>query len=117
MLEEDEMGQLFYGSTGTAIEVDDVLLAHAQVVAFTKLRRGESFLMSWKRPEGAGRETIWVQAAIPLRFVCESAQEIPLDGHLLEELAHAASSARGMDLSPQPARALSAVDGRMGLAA
>ncbi|WP_203137509.1 DUF7882 family protein [Microbacterium sp. JZ31] len=103
------MGQLFYGPTEQAIEVDDALLAHVQVVAFTKLRRNESFVMSWQRSEGPGRETVWVQPSIPLRFVCES--EIPMDGRLLEELAQAAASLRGMDLSPNVAPALTAMEG------
>ncbi|WP_261166992.1 hypothetical protein [Microbacterium sp. Marseille-Q6965] len=94
------MGQLFYGSTDQPIEVDDELLMHVQLVAFTKLRRGESFVISWKRPSGAGRETIWVHSSIPLRFVCE-AEPVSLDGALLEELAHAATSSRGMDLSAE----------------
>ncbi|MEL5991271.1 hypothetical protein ACOKGD_01550 [Microbacterium phosphatis] len=105
------MGQLFYGSTEQAIEVDDALLTHVQLVAITKLRRGESFVMTWKRPSGTGRETVWVQSSIPLRFVCESDEEIPVDGKLLEDLAHAAASIRGMDLSTDVAPTLRAMQG------
>ena len=111
MSKGDVMGQLFYGSTEQAIEVDDALLAHVQLVAFTKLRRAESFLMTWKRASGPGRETIWVQPSIALRFVCETDEEIPMNGKLLEELAQAASSARGMDLSVDVAPALTAMPG------
>lgn len=102
------MGQLFYGSTEQAIEVEDELLLHAQLVAFTKLRRGESFLISWRRPNGS-RETIWVHASIPLRFVCDTDPRGSINGRLLEELAEAAASGRGMDLSPETARTLTAV--------
>ncbi|WP_309129901.1 hypothetical protein [Microbacterium sp.] len=105
------MGQLFYGPTEQAIEVDDALLAHVQLVAITKLRRGESFVMSWKRSGGPGRETVWVQPSIPLRFLCESEENLPMDGRLLEELAQAASSLRGMDLSADVAPALTAMQG------
>ncbi|MER7796597.1 RNA polymerase subunit sigma [Microbacterium sp. NPDC096154] len=105
------MGQLFYGSTQQAIEVEDELLMHARMVAFTKLRRGESFLMSWRRPQG-GRESVWVHAAIPLRFVCESDEAISLDPRVLEEMAYAAGSMSGLDLSPERARTLSAVPAR-----
>jgi hypothetical protein len=105
------MGQLFYGSTEQAIDVDDALLAHVQLVAITKLRRGESFLMSFARSPGPGRETIWVQPSIPLRFVCESEEDIAIDGRLLEELAQAASSLRGMDLSAAVAPTLTAMRG------
>lgn len=102
------MGQLFYGSMDEAIEVDDVLLMHAQAVAFTKLRRGESFLMSWKRPSASGRETIWVQPSIPLRFIWDAEGDVSLDGSLLDELVQAAASMKGMDLSPRAPK-LSAV--------
>jgi len=105
------MGQLFYGSTGQAIEVDDALLAHVQLVTFTKLRRGESFVMSWKRPGGAGRETVWVQPSIPLRFASDSDEDIRINGKLLEDLAYAAGSLQGMDLSADVAPVLTAMRG------
>jgi len=111
------MGQLFYGSSERAIEVDDALLMHAQLVAFTKLRRGESFLISWKRPSGSGRETIWVHSSIPLRFVCESDEDVQLDARLLEELAQAAASTKGMDLSPDAVGRVTALPSRVRQAA
>ena len=65
------MGNLFYGNTADPIEMPDRLLSHVKVVAATKLRRGESFTLTLRHPEGAaaGRTTIWMQPAIPLRFV------------------------------------------------
>lgn len=41
------MGKLVYDSTFTA-EFDDRLLTHLQIVIGMKLRRGESFMFSWK---------------------------------------------------------------------
>ena len=61
------MGNLFYGNTPDPIEMPDRLLSHMKVVVATKLRRGESFTLTLRHPEGAaaGRTTIWMQPAIP----------------------------------------------------
>jgi len=94
------MAKLFYGTTPEPIVIDDRLLAHVKVVAATKLRRGESFTLSWthRGDEPVGRTTIWLQPAIPLRFVFDS--EIPesLDQDLLKRLANDANSSRGLSL-------------------
>ena len=65
------MGFLYYGSSESPITIPDRVLAHAKVVIATKLRRGESFTMSWRHPSGeqVGRSTIWIQPSIPLRLV------------------------------------------------
>lgn len=93
------MGQLFYGDGSDPIEMPDRLLAHVKVVVSTKLRRNESFTMSWRLPEGAGRSTIWLQPSIPLRFVFSSVESESLDPELLTSLAHAASSTGGMSIT------------------
>lgn len=92
------MGSLYYGSAEQPIELPDRLLAHVKVVVATKLRRGESFTMSWQHPEGTekGRSTLWLQPSIPLRFVFDSPEPETLDGAYLKELAHAAGSTAGM---------------------
>lgn len=103
------MGQLFYGNSDTPIELPDRLLAHVKVVVATKLRRNESFTMSWQHADGTpgGRSTLWLQPAIPLRFVFDSPETELLDGTYLKELAHAAGSSGGMLLDlravPEPA--------------
>lgn len=91
------MGTMFYGTSEQAIEVDDALLEHVQKVTLTKLRRGESFSMSWKDDDGR-RETVWVHAALMLRFAIEE-ESGRLDGDLLRHLMDSANSNRGMDLS------------------
>ena len=45
------MGYLFYGNTAEPIEIPDRLLAHLKVVVATKLRRSESFTLSWRHTE------------------------------------------------------------------
>lgn len=93
------MGTLFYGNSDV-VEIPDRLLAHVKVVITTKLRRNESFTLSWRHAEDApeGRTTIWLQPAIPLRFVFESAEPEKLDGDLLRSLAHHANSTAGVQL-------------------
>ena len=75
-IEEPDMGHLFYGNTTEPFDIPDRLLAHVKVVAATKLRRSESFTLSWQhRPDdAAGRTTLWMQPSIPLRFVFDEAE-------------------------------------------
>src|SRR5215204_3195503 len=90
---ETFMGHLFYGNTLEPIEIPDRLLAHIKVVVATKLRRSESFTLSWRHPEDipGGMSTIWMQPAIPLRFVFQTESE-ELDRELLTRLAQASNS-------------------------
>lgn len=76
------------------------MLAHLKVVMVTKLRRNESFTLTWCQPddEGPGRSTIWVNPSIPLRFVFDSAETTELSRELIEELANTANSAGGIAL-------------------
>ncbi|WOF22387.1 hypothetical protein N8K70_13465 [Microbacterium betulae] len=96
------MGRIFYGTSGEAIEIEDGLLAHVQTVAITKLRRGESFCVSWMSARGRGRETVWVQPSIPIRFVTDEDAVGGLDRDLLTRLMDAANSHHGLDLSSEP---------------
>lgn len=92
------MGYLYYGNSDQPIEIPDRLLAHVKVVTATKLRRGESFTLSWRHPEGApgGRSTVWMQPSIPLRFVFSSPEPEVLDPAYLKELANSAHSTGGL---------------------
>ncbi|MDF2920862.1 MAG: hypothetical protein K0S70_5080 [Microbacterium sp.] len=64
------MGNLFYATSTESIEIPDRLLSHIKVVVTTKLRRSESFTLSWTHVDGTpGRSTLWLQPSIPLRFV------------------------------------------------
>jgi hypothetical protein len=93
------MGYLFYGNTAEPIEIPDRLLAHLKVVVATKLRRSESFTLSWRHTEDipGGRSTIWLQPSIPLRFVFHSDSET-LDPELLTRLANAANTSQGLTI-------------------
>ncbi len=88
------MGQLHYGNSDTRIEIPDRLLAHLKVVIATKLRRNESFMMSWTAEDG--RSSIWLQPSIPLRFVFESADMEVLNPAAIRDMANAATSSAGL---------------------
>ncbi|MFK4760672.1 hypothetical protein ACI3KS_07030 [Microbacterium sp. ZW T5_45] len=93
------MGSLYYGDS-TPIQIDDRALAHLKVVVATKLRRNESFTLSWTHPEGQpeGRSTIWLHPSIPLRFVFDEPEAPNLSRRWIEALAHSANSSGGITL-------------------
>lgn len=99
------MGTIFYGDSATPIEIEDRALAHLKVVIATKLRRGESFTLSWRHPEGEepGRSTVWLHPSIPLRFVFDDPEPPTLSRAWMEELANSANSSGGIMLVAEPA--------------
>ncbi|WP_426625323.1 ATP-dependent DNA ligase [Leifsonia sp. McL0607] len=102
------MGSLVYDSS--VIEFDDRVLAHLQVVIVNKLRRRESFAMSWRDcPEvGDGRSTIWLDPSIPLYFKFEGSRVPAINRDWIERLAESANSSTGLivfDEDGEPQRA------------
>lgn len=97
------MGKMYYGGAAEPIEIEDRALAHLKVVIATKLRRQESFTLSWKHAEGetAGRSTIWLHPSIPLRFVFDEPDAPPLHTDWLTDLANSANSTGGITLVPE----------------
>ena len=94
------MGMLYYHSGTDPIPIDDLALAHLKVVIATKLRRNESFTLSWRHPEGspAGRSTIWLHPSIPLRFVFDDPVPPELRPEWITALAHSVNSSGGITL-------------------
>jgi hypothetical protein len=94
------VGTIYYGGSATPVHIDDRALAHLKVVVATKLRRGESFTLSWQHPEDEqrGRSTIWLHPSIPLRFVFDDPEAPELSREWLEDLAHSANSSGGITL-------------------
>ncbi|PVE95600.1 hypothetical protein [Microbacterium sp. TPD7012] len=94
------MGSLIYGGGDDAIHIEDRALAHLKVVIATKLRRNESFTLSWRHPEEdpAGRSTIWLHPSIPLRFTFEEPETPQLNMRWIEDLMHSANSSGGIQL-------------------
>jgi hypothetical protein len=96
------------------INIEDRALAHLKVVIATKLRRDESFTLSWRHPEDQprGRSTIWLHPSIPLRFVFDDPEPTNLSRAWIEDLANSANSSGGIslvaehfDTGPEPASA------------
>ena|GEM_PF-123057 len=92
------MGTLYYGAQDTPIHIEDRALAHLKVVIATKLRRNESFTLSWHHPdeEPRGRSTIWLHPSIPLMFVFDDPEPPELSRAWIEKLAHSANTSGGI---------------------
>lgn len=97
------MGTLYYGDSGTPIGIDDRALAHLKVAITTKLRRGESFTLSWRHSDDQprGRSTLWLHASIPLRFVFDEPEAPELSRQWIEDLMRSANSTGGILLVPE----------------
>lgn len=94
------MGTIYYGGGAMPIHIEDRALAHLKVVIATKLRRDESFTVSWRHPDDQprGRSTIWLHPSIPLRFVFDDPEPAELSREWIEELANSANSTGGIML-------------------
>jgi hypothetical protein len=98
------VGKLIYDST-TAVDFDDRLLAHLQIVIGGKLRRNESFYFSWRDDQdvGDGRSVIWMHPALPLRYKYVGGRMPMINRAWIDELTRSANSAGGLMVSPEPA--------------
>jgi hypothetical protein len=85
------MGRLRYDGTSEPILIDDETLAHLKVIVGTKLRRQESFMMTWRPREGGdpGRLTVWMHPAIPLQFLFTSPDPHTIEKKRIEEMMRA----------------------------
>jgi hypothetical protein len=94
------MGSLHYGGSEDAIRIDDRALAHLKVAIATKLRRNESFTLSWRHTtdDVEGRSTIWLHPSIPLRFTFDEPEAPQLNLKWIEQLMMSANSSGGISL-------------------
>ncbi|GGH36439.1 DUF7882 family protein [Microbacterium album] len=97
------MGALIYDTTGPPITIDDRALSHLKVVIIAKLRRQESFSVSWRHPEGqdGGRTTIWLNPSMAIRFVFDDPHPPELNRRWLAEMAESANMLGGVTLSEE----------------
>lgn len=114
-----DMGLIYYDGADNPIHIEDRTLAHLKVVVATKLRRNESFTLSWTHPEGQppGRTTIWLHPSIPLRFVFDDPEGIELRADWISAMANSANSSGGITLVSEdlvPATELTAAGGAAG---
>lgn len=81
------MGKLRYDGTSEPIDIDDATLGHLKLIIGTKLRRQESFMMTWRPLHGEQRRaSIWIHPAIPLQFLFDDADAPHIEKHRVEEL-------------------------------
>lgn len=91
------MGVLLYG-VGPEYEIEDRVLAHLKVVIGAKLRRQESFFLSWtNNPEaGSGRVSLWLSPSIPLQFRFFGSRQPQFNRVWLEVLTELSHTSRGL---------------------
>lgn len=95
------MGTLHYGASRLAIRIDDRTLAHLRVVATSKLRRNEPFLISWENDlaAGSGRESLWVHPGSDLVYQFDDDEPVQLDNGLLDSMMMSSFVSRGIEIS------------------
>ncbi len=98
------MGCIIYGSgIERRLDVDDRTLAHVKAVVVMKLRRNESFLLSWQWQSQQGRRiSLWMHPAIPLQFELDTLEPIELNRAWLEELMVSTNSRGDLDIGMEP---------------
>jgi hypothetical protein len=110
VLRRHAVGKLVYGSSSRELELADRTLAHVKAVTVMKLRRNESFTVSWQRAVdgGGGRVSIWVHPSIPLQFEFEEELRPELNRAWLEALMQDANRTGDLriaeELPPKAAR-------------
>ncbi|OCG74200.1 hypothetical protein [Microbacterium sediminis] len=97
------MGLFIYDNADPPIRIDDRTLWHLRAVILTKLRRNETFSVSWAHPEGdeAGYTTIWLHPSIPLRFLFDSSERPELNRDWLARLTVSAVEHGGIELTQE----------------
>ncbi|MDJ0337515.1 ATP-dependent DNA ligase [Cryobacterium sp. PH31-O1] len=90
------MGSLTYDRV--VVEFEDRMLAHLQLVIIQKLRRGESFLLSWRDAAvvGDGRSSAWLHPAIPLYFKFAGGHAPTINANWVAQLTRSANSSQGL---------------------
>lgn len=98
------MGKFTYQS-GSRVDFDDRILAHLQVVISNKLRRGESFLFTWRDDVsvGDGRTSVWLSPSLAMTFKYFGSRRPSLNRAWIEALAVTANGPAGLYVVPEPA--------------
>lgn len=94
------MGILYYGSARTPIEIEDRVMAHLKAVATAKLRRGESFLLSWRDSTGIGdgRSSVWIHPNCDLHYKFDGGTPPKLDPSIIFQMSDESMQPRGIEL-------------------
>ena len=98
------MGKFTY-ATGVKVDFEDRVLAHLQVVISNKLRRGESFVFTWRDDAslGDGRTSVWLNSNLAMSFKYSGSRAPALNRTWIEALAITANSPTGLYVVPEPA--------------
>ena len=96
------MGTLRYD--GLVVEFDDRLLMHLQIVMIEKIRRGESFLLSWRDDRGGGHagSAAWIHPAQNLFFSFTGQGDRTINWAWLERMRESAGSDEGLRVMQEP---------------
>jgi len=95
------MGSISYDHL--IVKMDDRTLAHVQIVIVNKLRRGDSFLVSWKDAleVGAGRSSIWLHPRVLVHFKFDGGRAPSINPKWIATLAESADSSRGLVITAE----------------
>jgi len=101
------MGALLYD--GARVEFDDRTLAHLQIVIVGHIRRRESVLIGWldAMNDGDGRTSMWINAALPVRFEFSDAHLPEIDRDWIARLNAGVANRTGLiveDVQGRPVR-------------
>jgi len=98
------MGTLLYGNSGEGINFPDRALYHLQIVITAKLRRNESFTLSWAdgAEVGSGRSTIWLSPSTLLQYRYLGSRVPSVNREWIQTLLISANSGGGLVFTPEP---------------
>jgi len=95
------MGKFIYGATLISVELDDRVLAHLRAAMFTKLRRGEAFMLDIEIGGGHGRRSFWIHPSVPIQFHFVG-RPPRLNRAWIDAMVRLASGAGGLEIPPEP---------------
>ncbi|RGE23727.1 hypothetical protein [Leucobacter sp. wl10] len=98
------MGTLIYGKT-RGFEFEDRTLEHVRFVVSAKLRRKESFFLTWapSGPGATGSVSLWISPDIPISFRLPETGRAPLSKEWIEAMLKMSHTNRGLVVIPERA--------------
>ncbi|CAN5339964.1 hypothetical protein BH09ACT6_BH09ACT6_08510 [soil metagenome] len=98
------MGGFSYGGSEPTVQLDDRSLAHLQIVITAKLRRHESFLLTWvnSAADGGGRNSIWLDPSSTLYFHFSRVEPQQINREWVARLMASADSPSGLFFGAEP---------------
>ncbi|MCU1479416.1 MAG: ATP-dependent ligase [Subtercola sp.] len=102
---DGQLATLIYGNDSTVTAFDARALLHLQLVIGAKLRRKESFFLSWTQKDVLGRPStsLWLDCAIPLQFDYPHGRPESVNRAWIDALTKSANGGSGLFLVEEPA--------------